>query len=112
MFNGLGGLSRLSGMVTRSISPEHFTGEKGKGGMYDKGTGAKFAVDLGLGWKISPSVDIQPGETFVMADIPATSGDGNILFSQLVFQDRVTESAALSAARWLGRGDKNAGVHD
>lgn len=37
MFNGLnlslGNLSRLSNAQTRSISPENFTGEKGKGGM-------------------------------------------------------------------------------
>jgi len=36
-FNGvylnLGNLYRLSHAVTRSISPENFTGEKGKGGM-------------------------------------------------------------------------------
>lgn len=73
MFKGsglnLGNLSRLSSHVTRSISPEHFTGEKGKGGMYTEGTGAKYAVDLGVGWKISPSVDIQPGELFTLADI-------------------------------------------
>ncbi|OKO81482.1 hypothetical protein [Bradyrhizobium sp. AS23.2] len=29
----LGNLSRLSNAQTRSISPENFTGEKGKGGM-------------------------------------------------------------------------------
>ena len=38
-FNGLdmnmGNLSRLSDAKTRSISPENFTGEKGKGGMAD-----------------------------------------------------------------------------
>jgi len=72
-FNGLGmnmgNLSRLSDAVTRSISPENFTGEKGKGGMATEGTGAKAARDLGQGWKISPSVHVQPGETFEMADI-------------------------------------------
>lgn len=72
-FNGLGmnmgNLSRLSDAVTRSISPENFTGEKGKGGMATEGTGAKAARDLGQGWKVSPSVRIQPGETFEMADI-------------------------------------------
>ena len=72
-FNGLGmnmgNLSRLSNAQTRSISPENFTGEKGKGGMAIEGTGAGCARDLGQGWKISPSVVIQPGETFEMADI-------------------------------------------
>tara|TARA_B100001123_G_scaffold412329_1_gene509486 strand:+ start:5475 stop:6560 length:1086 start_codon:yes stop_codon:yes gene_type:complete len=72
-FNGLGmhlgNLARLSTAKTRSISPENFTGEKGKGGMATEGTGAERAMDLGQGWKMSPSVRIQPGETFEIADI-------------------------------------------
>jgi len=67
--SNLGNLSRLSAAVTRSISPENFTGEKGKGGMATEGTGAKCARDLGQGWKISPSIDIQPGECRELADI-------------------------------------------
>ena len=39
----LGNLSRLSDAKTRSISPENFTGEKGKGGMATEGTGASPA---------------------------------------------------------------------
>ncbi len=73
MFNGLsmnlGNLSRLSNAKSRSISAENFTGEKGKGGMATEGTGASCARELGLGWKISPSVRIHAGETFTMADI-------------------------------------------
>jgi hypothetical protein len=65
----LGNLSRLSQAQTRSISPENFTGEKGKGGMATTGTGASAARDLGQGWKISPSVIIKAGETFTLADI-------------------------------------------
>ncbi len=72
-FNGLGlnlgNLSRLSHAQTRSISPENFTGEKGKAGMATEGTGANCARELGQGWKISPSIRIQPGETFTLADI-------------------------------------------
>ncbi|HOE97020.1 MAG TPA: DUF2961 domain-containing protein [Candidatus Sumerlaeota bacterium] len=72
-FNGLGlhlgNLSRVSRARTRSISPENFSGEKGKGGMATEGTGAECARDLGRGWKISPSVRIEPGTTFTMADI-------------------------------------------
>jgi hypothetical protein len=63
-FNGLdmnmGTLPRLSDAQTRSISPENFTGEKGKGGMATEGTGAHAARDLGRGWKVSPSVRIEP----------------------------------------------------
>jgi len=72
-FNGLGmnlgNLSRLSKAKSRSISAENFTGEKGKGGMAVEGTGAQCARDLGQGWKVSPSVKIEPGETFTLADI-------------------------------------------
>ena len=56
-FNGLsmnmGNLPRLSHAKTRSISPENFTGEKGKGGMAIEGTAANAARDLGQGWKVS-----------------------------------------------------------
>jgi hypothetical protein len=72
-FNGLGmhlgNLPRLSSAKTRSISPENFTGEKGKGGMATEGTGENSARDLGQGWKVSPSIRIGPGETRVLADI-------------------------------------------
>jgi hypothetical protein len=72
-FNGLGmsmgTLARLSEAQTRSISPENFSGEKGKGGMATEGTGARAARDLGQGWKISPSVAIGPGEAFELANV-------------------------------------------
>ncbi len=73
MFNGLGlnlgNLSRLSNAQTRSISPENFTGEKGKGGMATTGTGERCARELGQGWKISPSIKIEPGEIREVANI-------------------------------------------
>jgi hypothetical protein len=65
---GLGSIARLSTAQTRSISPENFTGEKGRGGMATEGTGAEAARDLGQGWKVSPSVRIKPGDTFTLAD--------------------------------------------
>ena len=72
-FNGLnmnlGNLSRLSHAKTRSISPENFTGEKGKGGMAMEGTGSNAARDLGQGWKVSPSIRIEPKQTFTLAEI-------------------------------------------
>lgn len=66
---GMGNLSRLSHARTRSISPENFTGEKGKGAMATEGTGAKAARDLGQGWKISPSVKIPSKQVFTLAEI-------------------------------------------
>jgi len=66
---GLGNLSRLSDAKTRSISAENFTGGKGQGGMATEGKGAECARDLGLGWKVSPAVEILPETTFTVAEI-------------------------------------------
>ncbi len=64
-------LYNLSNAKTRSISPENFTGEKGKGGMatLGEGTAAKAARKLGQGWKVNPYVRIKPGETFILGEI-------------------------------------------
>jgi len=72
-FNGLnlslGNLSRLSRAVTRSISAENFTGEKGRGGMATSGTGAIAARELGQGWKVSPSINVAGNATVALAEI-------------------------------------------
>ena len=70
-FNGFGlsNLSILSDAKSRSISPENFTGEKGKGGMATEGTGKDCARELGQGWKVSPSVFIEPHTTFTLGEI-------------------------------------------
>ncbi|MCX7825382.1 MAG: DUF2961 domain-containing protein, partial [Verrucomicrobiae bacterium] len=65
----LGNLFRLSNAKSRSISPENFTGEKGKGGMATEGTGKGAARDLGQGWKVSPSVRIKAGTMFTLGEI-------------------------------------------
>jgi hypothetical protein len=67
-FNGLGmglsSLSKLSKAKTRSISPENFTGEKGKAGMSVNGPARNAARDLGQGWKVSPFIRV-PSDTIV-----------------------------------------------
>ncbi len=80
-FNGLemnmGNLFRLSNAKSRSISPENFTGEKGRGGMAkieDKdlpniANAANAARDLGQGWKVNPFIKIKSGETITLAEI-------------------------------------------
>jgi len=72
-FNGLnmslGNLSRISNAETRSISAENFTGGKGKAGMAVTGTGAEAARELGQGWKVSPSIHLEPNQTVTLADI-------------------------------------------
>jgi len=67
----LGVLSKLSKAKTYSISPENFTGEKGKGGMakIGEGTASNAARELGQGWKVNPYVGIKSGETFTLAEI-------------------------------------------
>ncbi len=68
---GLDNLYLLSRAKTRSISPENFTGEKGKGGMAEVGEGSasRAARDLGQGWKVNPYVRIGPSETFTLGEI-------------------------------------------
>jgi Protein of unknown function (DUF2961) len=66
---GASSLSRLSHARSRSISPENLTGEKGRGCLATGGTGAQAARELGVGWKISPSIVIRAGETRILADI-------------------------------------------
>ena len=68
-------LSQLSEAQSRSISPENRRGGKEGGGRATEGTGAEAAADLGVGWKISPAVDIPSGATFSLADI---DGPGSI----------------------------------
>ena len=68
-------LARLRDVQTWSISPENFDGAKGGGARASTGTGANSARDLGVGWKVSPSVDIAGGQTFDLANI---SGPGRI----------------------------------
>lgn len=69
VFNNLSSLTKITNAESRSISAENFTGEKGKGAMATEGTGKDCARDLGTGWKISPSIRLQPGETFQLAQI-------------------------------------------
>ncbi|HZZ20321.1 MAG TPA: glycoside hydrolase family 172 protein [Opitutaceae bacterium] len=72
-FSGLGSnmsnLYRTSSAQTRSVSAENPTGEVGKGGMATTGTGSHASRELGLGWKVSPSVNIKAGQVFTVADL-------------------------------------------
>lgn len=72
-FNGLdvnlGNLYCTSDAKTRSISPENFKGEKGRGGMATTGTGAGPSRELGQKWKVSPSVVIKKHTVFTVAEI-------------------------------------------
>lgn len=80
--------------VTRSMSPENFTGSKGGGGRATEGTGAGAARDLGQGWKVSPSVEIPVSETFDLAQI---EGPGRITHIWLTTHTRHWRSLVLRA---------------
>jgi D-arabinan exo alpha-(1,3)/(1,5)-arabinofuranosidase (non-reducing end) len=68
-------IARLRNIATRSISPENVNGTRGGGGRATQGTGANAARDLGVGWKMSPSIVIGAGTTFPLATI---DGGGTI----------------------------------
>ncbi|MFC1736680.1 glycoside hydrolase family 172 protein [Candidatus Hydrogenedentota bacterium] len=58
---------------SRSLSAENFRGEKGKGGMATPETSfhqrcANAARELGQGWKMSPCIVLDPGETVEIMD--------------------------------------------
>lgn len=125
-FNGLdmnmGNLYRLSNAQTRSISPENFTGEKGKGGMArleDKDTpnranAANEARDLGQGWKVNPFIRIKPGETFTLGEITGPGAiqhiwmtpTGNWRFSiiRIYWDDEETPSVECPVGDFFGMG--------
>lgn len=124
-FNGLdmnlGNLSRLSNAKTRSISPENFTGEKGKGGMDDltdtrpNHANAKDAArDLGRGWKVNPFIRIKAGETFTLADVQGPGAiqhiwmtpTGNWRFSilRVYWDDEPTPSIEVPVGDFFGMG--------
>ena len=67
--NNMGNIFRTSDAISRSISPENFNGEKGKGGMATTGTGAGASRELGQTWKVSPSVVIKKHTTYTVAEI-------------------------------------------
>src|SRR4029079_7570894 len=74
----LGNLSRISDAETRSISPENFTGGKGEGGKSTGGPAANTARGLGQGWKVSPYILIDPGQTFTLANIEGEGANQKI----------------------------------
>ena len=117
-FNGLNtdmsNIYMTSDAKSRSISPENFTGEKGKGGMATTGTGANASRDLGKGWKVSPSVVIKAHTTFTVADIDGSGAiqhiwmtpTGNWRYSILRFywDDEKTPSVEVPAGDFFCQG--------
>ena len=112
--NHMGNIFRLSDAQSRSISPENFKGEKGKGGMATAGTGSGASRELGQGWKVSPSVVIKSHTTFTIAEITGPGSvqhiwmtpTGNWRYSILRFywDDEATPSVEVPAGDFFGMG--------
>lgn len=119
-FNGLdmnlGNLYKLSNAKTRSISPENFTGEPGKGGMMPlkQGVSGSQARELGLGWKVNPYVYIEGGKTVTLAEIEGTGAvqhiwmtpTGNWRFSilRIYWDDEKEPSVEVPVGDFFGMG--------
>src|SRR5690348_11582507 len=79
--NLLSGLPYQAGAVTRQISAENPTGEKGGGCRWDPDPNdpdlshSGPALDLGRGWKVRPFIPVKAGETVTLAEI---TGPGSI----------------------------------
>ena len=72
MYGDLFNLSMQAGAVTRQISAENPTGEKGKGAMFEPSESYPFyrpGSKLGKGWKSHPFESVKAGETITLADI-------------------------------------------
>ena len=92
-FNGLnmnlGNLSRVSSAVTRSISAENPTGEKGQGARAEIPDEHHPAHELGKGWKVRPNIGIEPGETATIADIKGSGAIQSMWFAGTIARDLV-----------------------
>ncbi|MCL4693161.1 MAG: DUF2961 domain-containing protein [Candidatus Hydrogenedentes bacterium] len=113
---GLDQLYQLNDAQSRSISPENFTGEKGKGGMatLEEGTAAKAARELGQGWKVNPYVHIKPGETFTMGEIDGSGiirhiwmtpvGDYRLMIFRIYWDDEEAASVEVPVGDFFAAG--------
>lgn len=114
-------LSLLSDAKTRSISPENFSGNKGKGGMADPksdsgkrnvANAAPAARDLGKGWKVNPFIEIRENETITIAEMTGPGAiqhiwmtpTGNWRFSIIRFywDDETTPSVEVPVGDFFG----------
>ena len=91
----LGYLSRLSKAKSRSISPENLSGDIGQGGMATEGTGANRVRGRGQGWKISPSIEIQPRAVRANAAASLAGEPGGLRFDVLTPRDNGGTDCAL-----------------
>jgi hypothetical protein len=106
---GLGSLPFLTNGRTRSISPENPKGEKGKGGMAipnpaetNPFQNARSADDLGQGWKVSPFIRVNKGETKTIMDV-----DGPGIIQHIWMVEKISRSHIL---RFYWDGEENPSI--
>ncbi|MCK4991846.1 MAG: DUF2961 domain-containing protein, partial [Bacteroidales bacterium] len=114
--SSLRNLSQPSDSKSRSISPENFTGEKGKGGMaiLAEGTAAKAARELGQGWKVNPYIRIKPGEVFTLGEIDGSGiinhiwmtpvGDYRLMILKFYWDDETEPSVEVPVGDFFAAG--------
>jgi len=114
--SSLKNLYKLADAKTRSISPENFTGEKGRGGMatLEEGSAAKAARKLGQGWKVNPYIHIQPGETFTLGEIDGSGiinhiwmtpvGDYRLMILRFYWDDETEASVEVPVGDFFASG--------
>ena len=113
--SGLSNLYKPSNAKSRSISPENFTGEKGKGGMaiIDENANPR-SRKLGQGWKVSPKINIKAGETFTLAEINNSgvinhiwmtpSGDARLMILRFYWDDEAEPSVEVPLGDFFAAG--------
>lgn len=113
---GMDKLYQLKDAQTRSISPENFTGEKGKGGMatLEEGSAARAARELGQGWKVNPYVHIEPGATFTLGEIEGSGvinhiwmtpvGDYRLMILRFYWDDETEPSVEVPVGDFFAAG--------
>ncbi|MBK8946246.1 MAG: DUF2961 domain-containing protein [Ignavibacteriae bacterium] len=114
--SSLTNLYKLNDGISRSISPENFTGEKGKGGMatLDEGTAARAARNLGQGWKVNPYIHIEPEKTFILGEINSSGiinhiwmtpvGDYRLLILRFYWDDETSPSIEVPVGDFFASG--------
>ncbi len=113
--SGLSNLYKPSNSKSRSISPENFTGAKGKGGMaiIDENANSR-SRKLGQGWKVSPKITIKAGETFTLAEIDNSgiinhiwmtpSGDARLMILRFYWDDETEPSVEVPLGDFFAAG--------
>ena len=108
-------LYQPSDSKSRSISPENFTGEKGKGGMaiIDEKAHPR-SRKLGQGWKVSPNISIKAGETFTLAEINKSgvinhiwmtpTGDYRLMILRFYWDDETEPSVEVPVGDFFASG--------